>query len=118
MDPKEYEEKLIKKLVDEFQQNFYDKVGFMPTVIINRHEDKVVKNVISLDDLKKIIVTSEGNIYTIEKEKDDDTKLNAAKELVKEYSAPYRDAIKVQTAKVKYALFLLEGKGEELDNKD
>jgi hypothetical protein len=72
----------------------------------------------STDDLKKIIVTSEGNIYTIEKEKDDDTKLNAAKELVKEYSAPYRDAIKVQTAKVKYALFLLEGKGEELDNKD
>ena len=55
MDPKEYEEKLIKKLVDEFQQNFYDKVGFMPTVIINRHEDKVVQKVISLDDLKKIV---------------------------------------------------------------
>lgn len=70
----------------------------------------------STDDLKKIIVTSEGNIYTIEKEKDDDTKLNAAKELVKEYSAPYRDAVKVQTAKVKYALFLLEGKGEDLNN--
>jgi hypothetical protein len=72
----------------------------------------------STDDLKKIIVTSEGNIYTIEKEKDDDTKLNAAKDLVKEYSAPYRDAVKVQTAKVKYALFLLEGKGEDLNNKD
>lgn len=72
----------------------------------------------SAEDLKKIIVTSEGNIYTIEKEKDDDTKLNAAKELVKEYSAPYRDAVKVQTAKVKYALFLLEGKGEDLNNKD
>lgn len=70
----------------------------------------------SSEDLKKIIVTSEGNIYTIEKEKDDDTKLNAAKELVKEYSAPYRDAVKVQTAKVKYALFLLEGKGEDLNN--
>jgi len=70
------------------------------------------------DDLKKIIVTSEGNIYTIEKEKEENTHLNAAKDLVKEYSAPYRDAIKVQTAKIKYALFLLEGKGEELDNKD
>lgn len=70
----------------------------------------------SAEDLKKIIVTSEGNIYTIEKEKDDDTKLNASKELVKEYSAPYRDAVKVQTAKVKYALFLLEGKGEDLNN--
>lgn len=72
----------------------------------------------SVDDLKKIIVTSEGNIYTIEKEKADDTKLNAAKELVKDYSGPYRDAVKVQTAKVKYALFLLEGKGEDLNNKD
>lgn len=72
----------------------------------------------STDDLKKIIVTCEGNIYTIEKEKDDDTKLNAAKDLVKEYSAPYRDAMKVQTAKIKYALFLLEGKGVDLDNKD
>lgn len=68
----------------------------------------------STEDLKKIIVTSEGNIYTIDKEKDDDTKLNAAKELVKEYSAPYRDAVKVQTAKIKYALFLLEGKGESV----
>ena|ERR1700690_2056080 len=72
----------------------------------------------STDDLKKIIVQCEGNIYTIDKEKDDDQKLNAAKEMVKEYSAPYRDAIKVQTAKVKYALFLLEGQGVQLDNKD
>ena len=72
----------------------------------------------STDDLKKIIVQCEGNIYTIDKEKDDDQKLNAAKEMVKEYGAPYRDAIKVQTAKVKYALFLLEGKGVQLDNKD
>ena len=55
MDPKEYEEKIIKKLVDEFQQNFYDKVGFMPTVIINREKEKIVQNALSLDDLKKIV---------------------------------------------------------------
>lgn len=72
----------------------------------------------STEDLKKIIVTSEGNIYTIDKEKAENTQLNAAKELVKDYSAPYRDAVKVQTAKIKYALFLLEGKGEDLNNKD
>lgn len=71
----------------------------------------------SPEELKKIIVQCEGNIYTIDKEKDQDVKLNAAKELVKEMSAPYRDAIKVQTAKTKYCLFLLEGKGENLDNK-
>lgn len=81
-------------------------------------EFKDIADAASSDDLKKIIVQCEGNIYTIEKEKEDDAKLNSARELVKEYAAPYRDAIKVQTAKVKYALFLLEGKGEDLDNKD
>jgi hypothetical protein len=81
-------------------------------------EFKDTADAASTDDLKKIIVTCEGNIYTIDKEKDDDHKLNAAKDLVKEYSAPYRDAVKVQTAKIKYALFLLEGKGVDLDNKD
>jgi hypothetical protein len=72
----------------------------------------------STDDLKKIIVTCEGNIYTVEKEKEDDVKLTGAKELVKEMSAPYKDALKVQMAKIKYALFLLQGKGVDLDNKD
>lgn len=69
-------------------------------------------------DLKKIIVDCEGNIYTVEKEQEADVKLNAAKEMVKEYGASYRDAKKVQMAKIQYALFLLEGKGVDLDNKD
>ncbi len=81
-------------------------------------EFKDTADAASTDDLKKIIVQCEGNIYTIEKEKEADQKLTSAKELVKEYTAPYRDAVKVQTAKVKYALFLLEGKGVDLDNKD
>lgn len=81
-------------------------------------EFKEIADAASTDDLKKIIVTCEGNIYTIEREKDDDAKLNAAKEVMKDLSAPYRDASKVQTAKIKYALFLLEGKGVDLDNKD
>lgn len=72
----------------------------------------------SSDDLKKIIISCEGNIYMIDKEKASDHKLNGAKELVKEYTAPYRDALKVQTAKIKYALFLLEGKGTELGDKE
>lgn len=72
----------------------------------------------SPDDLKKMIVLSEGNIYTIEKEKEDDVKLNGAKELVKEYSSSYREAAKAQMAKIKYALFLLDSKGVNLDNKE
>lgn len=87
-------------------------------VITSLPEFKDTADAASEEELKKIIVTCEGNIYTIDQEKDADIKLTGAKELVKEYSEPYRDAIKVQTAKVKYALFLLEGKGVDLDNKD
>ena len=87
-------------------------------VIEGLPEFKEAADASSADDLKKIIVECEGNIYTIDKEKDEDQKLNAARELVKDMSAPYRDAIKAQTAKIKYALFLLEGKGVDLDNKD
>lgn len=81
-------------------------------------EFKDAADAASTEDLKKIIVECEGNIYTIDKEKADDQKLNAAKEIIKDLSAPYRDALNAQTAKIKYALFLLEGKGVDLDNKD
>lgn len=72
----------------------------------------------SKEELNKIILTCEGNLYVIDKEKSADVKLNAARELTKEQAAPYRDAAKVQTAKIKYALFLLEGKGVEIGNKE
>jgi len=87
-------------------------------VIDKMPEFKDIAEAAGVDDLKKIIVTCEGNLYTIEKEKEDDIKLSGAKEFVKEYSEPYRDAAKAQTAKIKYALFLLEGKGVDLNNKD
>lgn len=81
-------------------------------------EFKDIADAASVDDLKKMIITAEGNISNIEKEKEADAKLNAAKEIIKDLSAPYRDASKSQTCKVKYALFLLEGKGIELGDKD
>lgn len=87
-------------------------------VIDKLPEFKDIADAAGVDDLKKIIVTCEGNIYTIDQEKAADVKLTGAKEFVKEYSEPYRDALKVQTAKIKYALFLLEGKGVDLNNKD
>ncbi len=76
---------------------------------------KLAAEASSVEDLKKIIITCEGHLYTIDQEKENDTKLNGAKELVKEYSEPYRDAAKVQTAKIKYALFLMEGQGVDLN---
>jgi hypothetical protein len=68
--------------------------------------------------LKKIIVESEGNIYTTEKDMEADSPLNGAKDLVKQYSAAYKEAMKFQTAKIKYAMFLLEGNGEAIGNDD
>jgi len=94
--------------------NFPDK---WYKVIEKLPEFKDMADAASIDELKKIILQCEGHIYTIDQEKNADTKLNGAKELVKEYSEPYRDALKVQTAKIKYALFLLEGKGVDLDNR-
>ena len=69
------------------------------------------------DELKKVIIASEGNIVSIEREMDADEKLSAAKELVKDLSSAYRDAKSAQTAKIKYCLHLLEGRGEDLDSR-
>ncbi len=70
------------------------------------------------EELKKVIVDCEGNIYTIDKEKQGDAKLKAAKEIAKEISAPYRDASNAQMAKIKYSLYLLENRGVDLDSTD
>lgn len=79
-------------------------------------EFKETADAASVEDLKKMIVTCEGNVYTIDKEEESDEKLNAAREVAKDLSGPYRDARKVQQAKIQYALLLLEGKGVDLDN--
>lgn len=83
-------------------------------VLKDMPEFKDIADAASVEELKQIIVRSEGNVYNIEKEKSEDVKLNGAKDLVKEFSAGYREATKAQTAKIKYALFCLEGKGEEM----
>jgi hypothetical protein len=81
-------------------------------------EFKDTADAASVEELKKIIVECEGNLYTIEKEMEADVKLAGAKDAVKEYAAPHRDAKKAQQAKIQYALLLLEGKGVDLNNKD
>lgn len=81
-------------------------------------EFKSTADAAGVDELKKIIVECEGNIYTIEKEQEADMTLAGYKDAVKEASQPYRDGKKAQQAKIQYALLLLEGKGVDLDNKD
>jgi len=100
---------------DNMPSTFPDK---WTKVLKDLPEFKDTADAASVDDLKKIIITSEGNIFTIENDKTADVKLTAAKEIAKELSGPYKDALKIQMAKIKYALFCLEGKGVELDNKD
>jgi len=87
-------------------------------VIQKLPEFKDIADAASTDELKKIVVRCEGNLYTIDKEIAEDIKLNAAKELVKQYSEPYNDAKKVQTAKIKYAMFRLEERGVDLNDKE
>lgn len=70
------------------------------------------------EELNEIIVKCEGNIFNVEKAKEEDVKLNATKDLLKDLSSGYKDAIKEQTARIKYCLFLLEGKGKELGDKE
>jgi hypothetical protein len=87
-------------------------------IIKSLPEFKDAADAASVEELKKIIVTSEGNIFTIEKEMEADSKLAGAKEIMKDLSEPYRDAKKTQQAKIQYALLLLEGKGVDLNNTD
>jgi hypothetical protein len=73
---------------------------------------------LSEEDLKKTILTCEGNLYTIEKEKENDAKLNAALSLAKDYKMPYVEAEKYQKAKIQYCLFLLENKGVMMNSEE
>jgi hypothetical protein len=106
---------MTKKQDDGMPTTFPDK---WLKILKDLPEFKETADAASEADLKKIIITSEGNIYDIEQAKENDQKLNGAKEVAKDLSAPYRDAIKCQRAKIAYSLFLLEGKGVELGDKE
>lgn len=87
-------------------------------LIRNNPEWKDTADASSVDELKKIIVTCEGNLFIIQKEVDADTELANAKENAKTLSSAYREAKNAQQAKIQYALLLLESKGVDLDNKE
>ena len=66
------------------------------------------------DELKKLILSCESDINEVEKAKEGDTQLAAAKENVKQYGASYRETKTLLTAKIKYALHVLEERGVSL----
>lgn len=65
----------------------------------------------STEEVKAKIYECQAHMYEIDKAKDADEKLAAAKELVKDLSAPYADAMRAENAKAKYCFFTLEGRG-------
>lgn len=103
-----------KKEKEHGPVNFPDKWW---KVIQAMPEFKETADAASEDDLKKVIVTCEGHLYTINQDEESDTQLAAYKDLVKERMAPHKEGRKFQQAKIQYALFLLEGKGVDLDSK-
>jgi len=69
-------------------------------------------NTMSEEELNKAIITCENGISQIEKAKEEDEQLTAAKEIVKDLNGGYRDAIMFETAKIKYSLYMLESRGK------
>lgn len=65
----------------------------------------------SVEEIKKKILESEGHIYEVEKAKDDDHDLVKAKDEVKAIMEPYKEAKLTETAKIKYCLFILDSRG-------
>jgi len=64
------------------------------------------------DDLKKAVIDSSNAISEQEKLREENTKLKEAKEWVKDLEMPHKETIAYQTAKIKYALILLEKSGK------
>ncbi len=71
-------------------------------------------NSMSNEDLKKKIVECEGHIYKLERAKSEDAALSKAKEEVKEISLPYSEGRASENAKIKFCMYLLEGRGQEI----
>lgn len=66
----------------------------------------------SADELRAEIVKAEASVREVEASMAADTKLTAARELVKDLSGGYNDAKSAQRAKIGYALHILDEKGE------
>ncbi len=74
--------------------------GFMDTI-----------DQLDTEEIKKRILTAEGNIYEIEYEKDNNEKFLKIKEEMQLISKPFAEAKTVETAKIKYCVYILTEKG-------
>jgi len=93
-DNKDFPAKLLKKLSPEF----VDAV-----------------NGLSDEEIKARILTCEGNLYEIASAKENDEKLNGAKEIVKDLGKPYSESKASENAKIQFCIFTLESRGINLN---
>jgi hypothetical protein len=84
----------IQKIVKKLPPEFVDAINGMKD-----------------EEIKQRILTCEQNLYDVEDAKEADEKLQAIKEEAKAYAAPYRETKNLETAKIKYCLFMLESRG-------
>lgn len=59
------------------------------------------------EEIKKMILSSERNIYDIEHEKENNAELLKLKEELKNITAPFSEAKQTETAKIKYCFYTL-----------
>lgn len=91
----------------EFPQKYLNKIKDLPDFI-----DGI--EAADTDELKKKIITFEGHIYDTENAKDADEELLKVREQAKIIAAPYRETKNIETAKIKYCLFVLENRGVKI----
>lgn len=88
------DDKALKKLLDKLPDSYVDTIESM-----------------SKDELRDEVMKCQTVIIATEKDKEEDTKLNGAKELAKDLGSAYSRAIGTQKAKTKYVFYLMELRG-------
>lgn len=72
---------------------------------------------LSKEEIERKILEAEENIYQIDDAVDADEELNKAKEALKEMTSSYRESKAGETAKIKFLLFVIENRGQEVSTK-
>lgn len=92
---------------NNFPDKYMKKIADIPDFI-----DSI--NAADTEDVKKKLLEAEGHIFEIEKSVENDAELQDAKEKAKEFAKPYRESKGIETAKIKYCLYILESRGVNL----
>lgn len=66
------------------------------------------------DEIKKKILESERHLFETENAMAADEALQAAKNKAKDFASSYRETKALETAKLKYCLFILESRGVQI----